>query len=169
MLRFIAGVALAASCASALAQSAQAEINRQVWRPQMQAIREFDEQKFMSVMSQDVVQVTYDSKVVRNRAMFAKLAADLYAKLRETRPQRSMEVRFLSRFANGDTAYETGFYKFTVVSKGDTKAFYGVVQNVLRKEAGTWKILLDYSAETWGGQPVTAAMYEAAQPLEAFD
>jgi ketosteroid isomerase-like protein len=163
------GAWLLLSTSAALAETAQAEINRQVWRTQMQGMREFDERKFMSVMSPDVMQVSYDRKVIRDRAAFEKQTADLYAKLRATRPQRGMEVRFTSRFASGNMAFETGFYKFTLVDKGVTKVFYGAVQSALRKENGIWKIVLDYDAESYGGQPVTAAMYEAAKPLEAFD
>jgi ketosteroid isomerase-like protein len=151
-------------------QNVQAEINDHVWRKQLKGMNELDSDLFLSVMSRDVVQISYDRKTIRNYEQFSKLAKDSYQRMKEQGLLRTVEFRFLERISNGVFAYENGYVKYEVTNnKGETNIFYGAFQVVLRKEAGVWKVLVDYDSNTYGGAAVTANLFDAAKLLESFE
>lgn len=151
-------------------QNLQKEINDQVWKPQSEAMHHNDSEKFMSVMSKDVVQVSYERKVVRNHADFAKEVEATYKRIKDRNLVRNMEFRFLERTASGNLAFEDGFLKYELLNeKAEKRIFYGYFQVVLRKESNSWKVLVDYNADNYQGQPVTAGQFEKARGLDSYD
>lgn len=81
-----------------------------------------------------------------------------------------MEFRFLNRIADAGTAFEDGFYQYELINeKHEKQVFYGYFQVVLRKEAESWKVLVDYDAEDYQGLPVTKELFENAKTLESYD
>jgi hypothetical protein len=151
-------------------QNYQSEINNQVWRVQLEGMNTNQAGKFMSVMSEDVVQVSYSRQSIRNKEQFTNQAVSTYKRIVDRKLVRSMEFRFLNRIANETGAFEDGFYKYELVNeKQEKQVFYGYFQVVLRKENGVWKVLVDYDSETYQGAPVTRELFENARTLESYD
>jgi ketosteroid isomerase-like protein len=58
--------------------------------------------------------------------------------------KRTLTLRFTERIAGNDLAVEVGIYKTSyLLPDGKTMDYYGRFHVVLRKENGTWKILVD--------------------------
>ena len=135
-----------------LSQNFQSEINEQVWNVQLEAMKNNNVEGFISVMSDEVLQVSYDGSIIRNKEEFQTLAEVTYKRVLEKQWVRDMEFRFLNRIANTSSAFEDGFFRYEILnSKQEKQVFYGYFQVVLRKENGMWKVLLDYDSETFGG------------------
>lgn len=157
------------SC-DAFPQNIHKEINNQIWRVQLDAMNSNQVDKFMSVMSDDVVQVSYSRQTITNKEQFRNLASLTYKRIVEKKLSRSMEFRFLSRIANGSNAFEDGFYKYELVNeKLEKQVYYGYFQVVLRKETEFWKVLVDYDSDNYNGQPVTKDLFESAKTLHSYD
>lgn len=151
-------------------QNIHKEINNQVWRVQLDAMNSNQADKFMSVMSDDVVQVSYSRQTMTNKEQFHNLARLTYKRLVEKKLSRSMEFRFLNRIANTSNAFEDGFYKYELTNeKLEKQVYYGYFQVVLRKEAESWKVLVDYDSDNYNGLPVTKELFENAKTLDSYD
>lgn len=151
-------------------QSIHKEINNQIWRVQLDAMNANQSDKFMSVMSDDVIQVSYSRQTIRNKEQFHNQASLTYKRLTEKKLSRSMEFRFLNRIANASNAFEDGFYKYELTNeKLDKQVYYGYFQVVLRKEGEAWKVLFDYDADDYNGSPVTKELFENAKTLDSYD
>jgi ketosteroid isomerase-like protein len=150
-------------------QSVQQEINDQIWKVQLEAMNEYDPDKFMSVMSDDVIQISYDRSVIRNKAEFKEQVVKTYSRSKDNGLTRKMEFRFLNRVANGTLGFEDGFFKYEIINRNlERRVFYGYFQVTLRKEADTWRVLVDYDAEKYHGAPVTPEMFDQARALDSF-
>jgi hypothetical protein len=59
--------------------------------------------------------------------------------------EEKYELRFIQRIASNDKAFEVGYYKTTSTNKstGEARTGHGKFHFVLRRENGTWKILVD--------------------------
>jgi ketosteroid isomerase-like protein len=126
--------------------------------------------KFMSVMSDDVIQVSYSRQTITNKEQFHNLARSTYKRIVEKKLSRSMEFRFLNRIANASNAFEDGFYKYELINeKLDKQVYYGYFQVVLRKEKESWKVLVDYDSDNYNGLPVTKELFENAKTLDSYD
>ncbi|HEY9045166.1 MAG TPA: nuclear transport factor 2 family protein [Ohtaekwangia sp.] len=125
-------------------QDFQKEINDQVWKPFIKAFDNYDTPSFMSVHSKDLVRSPRDSKTISNYEQYKSQNEQGDARSREKKSQRTIELRFLERIASATQAFEVGIYKTTVINaQGESRSFYGKFHVVLRKENGTWKILVD--------------------------
>jgi ketosteroid isomerase-like protein len=151
-------------------QSIHREINNQVWRVQLEAMNSNQADKFISVMSDDVIQVSYSRQTIRNKEQFHNQANLTYKRITEKKLSRSMEFRFLNRIANDRNAFEDGFYKYELISeKLEKQVYYGYFQVVLRKEAEFWKVLVDYDSDDYNGLPVTKELFENAKTLDSYE
>lgn len=151
-------------------QSIQKEINDQVWRVQLEAMKTNQADKFISVMSDDVVQISYTRQAIRNKEQFLSQAIAIYHRLIERKLTRTMEFRFLNRIAGNTNAFEDGFFKYELLNeKNESQVFYGYFQVVLKKEKDIWRVLVDYDAETYNGAPVTKELFGNAKSMESFD
>jgi ketosteroid isomerase-like protein len=153
-----------------VAQNIQKEINDQVWRVQLDAMNSNQADKFMSVMSDDVIQVSYSRPTITNKEQFHNLARSTYKRIVEKKLKRSMEFRFLKRIADGSNAFEDGFYKYELTDEKLAKqVYYGYFQVVLRREGESWKVLVDYDSDNYSGLPVTKELFENAKTLDSYD
>lgn len=151
-------------------QNIHKEINNQIWRVQLAAMNANQADQFISVMSDDVIQVSYSRQTIRNKEQFRNQASLTYKRIAEKKLSRRMEFRFLNRIADTDNAFEDGFYQYELINeKLEKQVFYGYFQVVLRKEAESWKVLVDYDAEDYQGLPVTKELFENAKTLESYD
>jgi ketosteroid isomerase-like protein len=153
-----------------ISQNIYKEINNQIWRVQLDAMNSNQVDKFMSVMSDDVIQVSYTRQTIRNKEQFLNQAGLTYKKMIERKINRSMEFRFLNRIANESNAFEDGFYKYELINENlEKQIYYGYFQVVLRKEQGSWKVLMDYDSENYNGSPVIKELFEHAKTLEYYE
>jgi ketosteroid isomerase-like protein len=133
------------------AQSTQQEINNQVWKPFIETYNNHDTQGFLAVHSKDVIRSPRDSKSVWNWNEYFQRIKQGDDEAKTTGTKRKLELRFTERIANNDLAVDVGIYKATSIeSDGKSRAFYGRFHVALRKENGTWKILVDTDSSERG-------------------
>lgn len=130
--------------ADSTAQATQLEINNHVWKPFIETYNNHDTQGFLAVHSKDVIRSPRDSKSVWNWNEYFQRIKQGDDQAKATGTKRKLELRFTERIANNDLAVDVGIYKATSIeSDGKSHAFYGRFHVALRKENGTWKILVD--------------------------
>jgi hypothetical protein len=143
------------------------EINEQVWKPFVTSLTSGNNDRLKALHSKRITRVLVDDNVIKD---FDKYFPPAQNKSNPTatgstnnNTERLFELRFDKRIANGSKAWETGYYKGTVMETGkETRAYYGRFFVVLEKEKGTWKIIVD--ADT--GKEATKKNFDAALPME---
>ena len=158
-------ISLLCSVANVFAQNHQQEINNQVWKPFIKTFNERDTKGFMAVHSKDVVRSSRDSKTILNYEEYYKEQEQGDKRGLTSGTKRDLELRFTERIANNNQAIEVGIYKTSVIrSNGATQSHYGKFHVVLRKENGTWKILVDTDSSE--NNSITEKDFLAAQAME---
>lgn len=150
---------------AAISQSAQHEINEQVWKPFIKGLSTSDTDLFLGVHSKDLVRAPREANEVYGWQEYYKRMKAGDEKTRENGMKIDIDLRFTERIAQGDLAIEVGVYKTTMTERGGTpRSFYGRFHVVLRKESGVWKILVDTDSSERGtiGEP----QFLAAKPME---
>ena len=120
------------------------EINEQVWLTFIRSFGSSDEEQFKSVHSRDVVRVIQDDgQIFGYDQYFKKIPDSLIAKWANWK--KNIELRFTQRISSEDKAFEVGFYKTTStnIQTGEQRKSFGRFHVLLRKEKGTWKIVMD--------------------------
>jgi ketosteroid isomerase-like protein len=149
----------------AYSQNAQQEINDQVWKPFISSFNARDTKSFMTVHSKDVVRSSRDSKTVLNWDEYNAQSEKWDQQEKNSQSRRQLELRFTERIASKDQAIEVGIYKTTYIQPdGKTRSFFGRFHVVLRKEKGTWKILVDTDSSE--NNTITEKDFLAAAALE---
>jgi len=141
----------------------QKEINEQVWKPFIKAFNNNDNEAFSAVHSKEVVRVSQDdNQIIGYNEYFKKVPDSVKAKWKDWK--RNIELRFLQRIASGDKAFEVGYYKSSSTNTvtGEKRTGYGKFHVLLRKENGTWKILMDADAN----EKTDEAVFITAKPME---
>lgn len=138
------------------------EINEQVWKPFVASFTSGNNEGFKALHSKRITRVIVDNNVIKDFDKYFPPAQNKSNSTNNT-TQRLFELRFDKRIANGNKAWETGFYKGTVIESGkETRTYYGRFFVVLEKENGIWKIIVD--ADT--GKEATKENFETALPME---
>jgi ketosteroid isomerase-like protein len=146
-------------------QNIQQEINIQVWKPFIQTFNDRDTKGFMAVHSKEVVRSPRDGKNILNWDEYYKQMERGDQREKAAESKRQLELRFTERIANKDRAIEVGIYKTTSINPdGTARSFYGRFHVVLRKENGTWKILVDTDSSEGGS--IAEKDFLAAAALE---
>ena len=139
------------------------EINEQVWLPFIKGFSNGDDELFKSVHSKEVVRVSQDDKqIIGYDKYFEKVPDSIKAKWGNWK--KSIELRFIQRIASEDKAFEVGYYRSTSTNTqtGEQRTGIGKFHVLLRKENGTWKILMD--ADTNEGASEEA--FKKASPMQ---
>jgi ketosteroid isomerase-like protein len=140
-------------------------INDQVWKPFIGAYNNRDTDGFMAVHSRDVVRSPRDDKMVLNWNEYFERQKRGDDQGKTSGNQRRLSLRFTERIANDNQAMEVGIYKVVTTDKtGNIHTFYGRFHVALRKENGTWKILVDTDSSE--GNSIDEAEYLQASPME---
>ena len=154
---------------TAWAQRIEKEINEQVWKPFTRGIINQDVAGFISVHSTDLVRAERNSKKVLGWQEYRKEMEANWPLWKERNLKDQLtytfELRFTERINNANIAYEVGYFKNeTTNPAGEKKIQYGKFQVALRKESGTWKILVDSDSNEGGA--ITEKDFLAAKSLE---
>jgi ketosteroid isomerase-like protein len=145
-------------------QTAAEEINAQVWKPFIEAFNNHDTEKFMAVHSKDVVRAPRDAKAVWNWQKYYSQQETGDKREITAKMKRDLALRFTERIQEDDHAVEVGIYKTTMTdTNGRVQSFYGRFHVVLRKEQGTWKILVDTDSSE--GRKISEQDFLAAQEM----
>ena len=75
-----------------------------------------------------------------------------------------MDLRFTERIASENQAMEVGIYEVITNKSGNVRTFYGRFHVALRKENGTWKILVDTDSSE--GNVIDEQDYMQASPMK---
>ena len=145
-------------------QSVQHEINEQVWKPFIAAFNELDSDGFLAIHSQDLVRAARDGNEILNWTQYLEQQRKGDKRTRDDGSKRTIELRFTERIANTTQAIDVGVYKTMNISKdGTTQSFFGRFHVVMRKENGTWKILVDTDSSE--GRTISEKDFLAAKPM----
>ena len=147
----------------AQADSLQREINQQVWHPFIKAFQELDTRGFMQVHSPEMTRVIQDGKLIYGYDRYEREMEQGNESARKGQSKRTIELRFLQRVAADGRAFEVGYYKFTAIRPdGNMRHGYGKFHVLLRKENGTWKILMDADAS----EKTNESIFMSASPMQ---
>ena len=154
---------LLGQCAFSQTSGLQKEINTDVWKPFIKAFESYDTDAFMAVHSREVSRVLQDGNRIQNYDEYEKSNRAGDTRGKESKRNRKIELRFIQRIATDGRAFEIGYFKgSTTAPNGETRNYYGKFHVLLRKESGTWKILMDADASS----KTDEAGFNAAQPME---
>lgn len=149
-------------------QQDQTDINNQVWKPFTKAIMTQDVNGFIAVHSTDVVRAELNDNQVKDYTTYLAGMEKSWPGWKEYNQKNSVqytfELRFLQRISNGTLAYEVGYFKNESITAGQKRVSYGKFQVALRKENGTWKILVDSDSNEGG--TITEEIFQKAKSLE---
>jgi len=120
------------------------EINEQVLMTFIKPFGGGDEEQFKSVHSKDVVRVVQDDGEIFGYDRYFKKIPDSL-KVKWAFWKKNVELRFTQRISSEDKAFEVGFYKTTStnIQTGEQRKNFGRFHVLLRKENGSWKIVMD--------------------------
>jgi hypothetical protein len=141
----------------------QKQINDQVWKPFIQSYNNDHDEGFKAVHSKDVIRVSQDENILMGYDQYFRTVPDSI-KARRANKKKNIELRFIQRIAGNDNAFEVGYYKTinTNLTTGKSFVSYGKFHVLLRKENGTWKILMDADA----GDGITEEIFKTGKPVE---
>jgi ketosteroid isomerase-like protein len=139
------------------------EINEQVWKPFTRSFNSGDEEGFKAVHSMEIIRVIRDDNSILGYDEYLKKQPDSI-KAKWAGWKKNIELRFVQRIASNDKAFEVGFYKTISINKstGETRTGYGKFYVLLRRENGTWKILMDADAN----ENTNEAVFLTGMPME---
>lgn len=139
------------------------EINEQVWKPFIKYFNALDVKGFMAVHSPEMTRVIQDGNEIFGYDQYYRQTAEGNEQTQKANRKRSLELRFIQRITAGDRAFEVGYYKFTSFEPdGTVRNGYGKFHVLLRKEKGTWKILMDADAS----ENVTETIFVSGKPID---
>lgn len=137
------------------------EIDEQVWKPFVEHFVSGNKAGFRSVHSKNITRVQIDGGIVQDYEKY--FPADTASNPAWKNMKRQFELRFDKRISNGIKAWESGYYKGTVMQEGKSpRSYYGRFFVVLQKENNVWKILVD--ADT--GKDANEENFNKAAPIQ---
>ncbi|GHM99736.1 hypothetical protein WSM22_12260 [Cytophagales bacterium WSM2-2] len=159
----IAAVLLITGDVAAQSDSLQRQINAQVWKPFVKSFNSRDDDGFQAVHSKDVFRVLQDDNWIQGYDEYFKKVPDSI-KARRGKWSRNIQLRFIQRIANNGKGFEVGYYKVTSVNaiSGEKRINYGKFHVLLRKENGTWRILMDADAN----EKTDEMIFLSGKPIE---
>jgi ketosteroid isomerase-like protein len=168
-MRFLVLLSVFFVTVTSYAQTDQQQIDEQVWKPFTKAIMTQDVAGFVSLHSKDLVRAEINQKKVMNRDEYQKGMETNWPawkqSMEKNKTKYSFELRFTERLSNGNTAYEVGYFKNEMTNAdGTVRKSYGKFHVVLRKEDGTWKVLVDSDSNEGG--TITDEIFDKAQPIK---
>ena len=144
------------------ADSLQQQINQQVWKPFIQSFNDLDTKGFLAVHSKEMTRVIQDGNMIYGYDWYFKETERGNESTKQSNRKRTLELRFTQRIAANGRGFEVGYYKFTSIEPDGTKRNgYGKFHVLLRKEDGTWKILMDADAS----EKTNEAIFQSARPM----
>lgn len=139
-----------------------ADIDRQMWRPFVEGVNTDRPELYVSIHSPDFHWVAPGGKGrVMDLAEYDLDSRMVMERRKKNGERAEVEIRFLERNVREAFAAEKAIIRFTLFKGGEAQTSYGITHYFSRKEAGVWKMLLQYGS----GEKGTAEMFAAATPI----
>lgn len=149
--------------ATAQTDSLTEQINEQVWKPFINTFNNMYTEGFMALHSKKLVRIPEDSRHIYNYDEYAQNIRTGNENGKKGKIRQSIELRFINRFIQDEQAFETGYFKTTVIAADGLKRnSYGKFHVLLQKERDVWKIIMDTDA----GDNVDEATFQKGKSLE---
>ena len=129
-------------------QNIQSEIDEQVWIPFTMAWESNDGEAYNAIHSDDVWRINPGRLLIADEYKNRNLE-----KMQGQPKNQIIEFTFETRTANGDNAYEVGYYRIT--RNEDGQQFVGRFHVALKKINGQWKITQDWDTGEINGVKIT--------------
>ena len=121
------------------------EINRDIWNPFLEGVRNYRDELYLGVHSRDYVRIDSANRFFLGRADYDDDTIKMMARYKSDGSTITMNVRFDERIVNGRLAFERGVNEVIMTDKnGASRKFYGRFHVVSRKEGDRWKMLTEY-------------------------
>lgn len=122
----------------------QQKIDADVWRPFIRAYGNLDIEAFLAVHASDAIRVVRDNESIRAGENYHEEIRKSVATYQQRGGRRTIDLRFTQRFAQGDLAFDSGYYKVVVTyDQGESYSFFGQFEVILKKFGDRWKIFVD--------------------------
>ena len=149
--------------ATAQTDSITEQINEQVWKPFINTFNNMYTEGFMALHSKKLLRIPEDNNRIYNYDEYVQNIKTSNENGKKNKIRQSIELRFTNRFIQNEQAFETGYYKTTVVEPDGLKRnSYGKFHVLLQKERDVWKILLDTDA----ADNVDEATFQKGKPIK---
>ena len=149
--------------ATAQNDSITKQIDEQVWKPFVNTYNNMYTEGFMALHSRKVLRIPEDSKQIYTYDEYAQAIKNTNENGKKNKIKQFIELRFISRFIQDEQAFESGYFKTTVINPdGSKRNSYGKFHVLLHKERDTWKILLDTDA----AENVDETIFLKGNPVE---
>lgn len=132
------------------AQSVQSEIDEQIWIPFTAAWESNDGDAYNAIHSDDVWRINPGRLLVGD-----EYKSNNRSKMQGQEKNSIIEFTFETRTANGDNAYEVGYYRITSNQGNEPRYFVGRFHVALKKINGRWKITQDWDTGEINGVKIT--------------
>ncbi|TJY36070.1 nuclear transport factor 2 family protein [Pontimicrobium aquaticum] len=137
-------------------------INNQIWSNFTKAFETFDHDLFASLHSKDLVRVSGNSKLLRNKEDYINGYASRWA---TNKTLQTISFRFVERICNDNKASERGIYKLTINKDlPNEQSYYGKFHVIMIKENNQWKLLVDYDSSE--GNTINQKTYNNAFAID---
>ena len=141
------------------------EINRDVWIPFSKAYATGDAEAYLNLHSKDLIRGQGNSREVLTLTQYGTGMRNFFKHVKTDGGKLGITFRFQERIANAEFGSERGFFEFSFTNaKGETRKAYGKFHVFLRKESGTWKILVDYDSNEQN--TITEATFNAGTAVD---
>lgn len=131
-------------------QSAQDEINDQIWTPFTKAWEANDGEAYNAIHSADVWRINPGRLLVGDE--YKSRNAE---RMTGRKQPNIIEFSFEHRMVNGDNAYEVGYYRISDPSIDEPPIHIGRFHVALKKIDGRWKITQDWDTSEINGERIT--------------
>lgn len=144
----------------------QKEIDQNLWKPFKSAFENLDAEKLNSLYAEKVLRVTPNGIDTKN--YFKKANIKRLTDHGKNKTNLQLDFWFDSRHTNETTSYEVGFYRMILSNADGVTTIYGQFHIVLKKSAGSWKIIQDWDTGSINGKDLSKQDFEKQSPIQ-FD
>lgn len=121
------------------------EINRDVWSPYLQGVREDREDLYLDVHAPHYVRIQADSDLILSYPQYVEDTVSMMRRYRGKGVRIEIELRFEERIVNGASASEKGVSRVRFEDRdGKVDLYYGQFHAISTKDNGRWRILTEY-------------------------
>ena len=107
--------------ATAQTDSLTEQINEQVWKPFINTFNNMYTEGFMALHSKKLLRIPEDNNRIYNYDEYVQNIKTSNENGKKNKIRQSIELRFTNRFIQNEQAFETGYYKTTVVEPDGLK------------------------------------------------
>ncbi|RMA64881.1 nuclear transport factor 2 family protein [Ulvibacter antarcticus] len=138
----------------------------EVWAKFYQAFDSLDYTLMAQIHSKELIRIGGGQSILDYNTYIENYKQQ-FQNSKENNTTSTISLRFFERISNDSVASDRGIYRL-IVNKDtqDEQSHYGQFHVIFKKEAGDWKITMDYDATE--GNTINEVDYEKAVPINDF-